>query len=77
MTPGVALKRLESLRDVFEGDAAETKLALLARLDRGRLARAGDVARLHEVLCFLRAYPDDSVLLARVEKMLSGFAARA
>ena len=29
--------------------------------------------QLHEALCFLRAYPDDAAVLARVEEMLAGF----
>ncbi|MBK5106410.1 MAG: hypothetical protein JJE42_19375, partial [Burkholderiales bacterium] len=40
-----------------------------------RSARA--VFRLHELLCFLRAYPDDARVLAQVERMLAGFAGRA
>ena len=37
---------------------------------------ADDVLRLHEVLCFLRAYPDDAEVLDRVEAMLAGFEER-
>ena len=34
------------------------------------------IARLHEVLCFMRAYPDDRRVLDRVESMLGTFADR-
>jgi hypothetical protein len=34
------------------------------------------VWRLHETLCFLRAYPDDAAVLARVERMLDRFERR-
>ncbi len=44
---------------------------------RRALPNASQVRRLHEILCFLRAYPDNSVLLARVEMMLASFARRA
>jgi hypothetical protein len=71
------LKRLEGLKDAYGNDARALKLELLRQLDRRRLATARQVHRLHEVLCFLRAYPDDRALLAQVEQMLAGFAARA
>jgi hypothetical protein len=45
-------------------------------LDRLRLTRPKDVLLLHDVLCFMRAYPDDPDLLAQVERMLADFATR-
>ena len=35
-----------------------------------------EVERLHEALCFLRAYPDDAAVLARTEALLARFARR-
>lgn len=67
------LARLERLKARYGDDAAPRKLDLLRRLEREPLPSAGAVARLHEVLCFLRAYPDSPSLLARVERMLRGF----
>jgi hypothetical protein len=61
----------------FGPEAAGTKLALLKRLARTRLGSARTVRRLHEMLCFMRAYPDDPALLAQVQAMLAGFAGRA
>ena len=71
------LRRLESLSVTFEPEARAAKTELLRDLDRRRLASAGDVLRLHEVLCFLRAYPDDAELLALVERMVAGFTERS
>ena len=71
------MKRLEALKGAFGGEAGRLKLDLLRRLERGRLARAGEVERLHEFLCFSRAYPDNREALGQVERMLSGFGARA
>jgi hypothetical protein len=71
------LGELERSRDHYGADSAEAKLALLCRLERAELRSARAVFRLHEVLCFLRAYPDDGRLLAQVERMLARFAARA
>ena len=71
------LSALERSKDHYGAGCAEAKLALLARLARAKLGSARAVLRLHEVLCFLRAYPDDARLLAEVERMLARFAARA
>lgn len=57
----------------YGAGTAETKLALLAGLEQGELTRAPSVLRLHEVLCFLRAYPDSPQLLRQVERMLAAF----
>ena len=52
------------------------KKACLAVLARRSAGTARSVARLHDALCFLRAYPDDAEVLARVESMLAGFSRR-
>lgn len=70
------LASLERMKDDYRPGAAAHKLALLRELDRARLRTAGQVERLHETLCFLRAYPDDARVAARVERMLRGFARR-
>src|SRR5262245_27927366 len=71
------LAALERIKDRFDAGDAATKLILLARLDRTRLRTPRQVARLHEVLCFMRAYPGEAVVLAAIEHILDGFAARA
>ena len=70
------LSALERTRNRFSEASARAKLALLARLDRARMRGAREVARLHEALCFIRAYPDDARVLGRVERMLARFARR-
>ena len=70
------LSALEKAKHRFGGNNARAKLAMLARLDRARLRRAREVVRLHEALCFMRAYPDDARVLGRVERMLARFARR-
>jgi hypothetical protein len=67
------LDDLEKCRDSYGGGAARRKRALLHVLEKGTLARAKEVLRLHEVLCFLRAYPDDAAILEQVERMLAAF----
>jgi hypothetical protein len=71
------LAALERRRLEFGPEAASTKLALLEQLARASLGSARAVKRLHEALCFMRAYPDNAVLLARVQTMLTRFARRA
>jgi hypothetical protein len=72
-----ALRRLEALQAEFGAGPAERKLGLLGELEHARLGSAAAVARLHECLCFLRAYPDDARVLGRVEALLEGFERRA
>jgi len=71
------LKQLEALKATHGGDAAVRKVELLRELDRLRLARAGEVQSLHEILCFLRAYPDDPEVLRLVDRLLGGFERRS
>jgi len=73
----MSVAKLEKLQKRFGGDAEQRKLALLGELARVRLPSARAVLRLHELLCFLRAYPDGPRLLRQVEDMLAGFACRA
>jgi hypothetical protein len=71
------LRRLERLRESHGAEADARKLELLAPLVRGRLSRASEVLRLHEILCFLSAYPDSPALLRKTGRMLAGFHRRA
>ena len=77
MRAGAAVRELERRRDVFDPAATRRKLELLLFLERARLASFRDVLRLHESLCFLRAYPDNAAVLKRVERMLNAFDRRA
>ena len=74
--PLSALNKLEQLKATYGGHAARRKLEMLQALEKSPLSRAKDVFRLHEVLCFLRAYPDSREVLKEVERMLGSFAAR-
>jgi hypothetical protein len=76
-SPSLLLRRLEATRDAYGPGHARTKLALLRGLERARLRNARDVQRLHEHLCFMRAYPDSRAVLAKVVRMLRRFAARS
>ena len=70
------LKEMEQCRASF-GGMAPRKLAILKDLETISLRRSREVFRLHEVLCFLRAYPDDASVLSQVERMIEGFDSRS
>ena len=71
------LAALERRRLEFGPVVAEEKLALLKQLAHTRLGSARAVMRLHEALCFIRAYPDDAAVLAQVQTMLAAFDRRS
>jgi hypothetical protein len=71
------LRRLERVRDEYSGESSEQKLGLLRQLECRRLRSDGAVHRLHEVLSFLHAYPDDRRVHAQVERMLEAFSGRS
>ena len=71
------LRRLERIKDDYSPEATGRKLNWLRELDRRRLSKAKEVYRLHEVLSFLHAYPDDRRVRARVEQMLKHFSERS
>jgi len=70
------LDRLERLKLEFGQEAARERRLLIERLERTELARARQVERLHEALCFARAYPDDAEVERAAERALARFAAR-
>jgi hypothetical protein len=71
-----ALRALEGARTERGPATAAERLEALDVLASARLATATQVARLHEALCFLRAWPDDELVLAKVESLLARFARR-
>lgn len=72
----VALRRLGRIARRWSPAASEEKRRALRDLARARCESAREVAQLHELLCFLRAYPDDPELLELVEGMLAKFPRR-
>jgi hypothetical protein len=72
-----AIAALERAREAYAPGSGRRKVQLLRLLSRARLRSAREVQRLHELLCFLRAYPDDEGVLAQVETMLARFDRRA
>ena len=71
------LRALDELRNVFREGSGREKRMHMRQLERTRLRTAAEVERLHEMLCFVRAYPDDAPTLASASRMLRAFARRA
>jgi len=71
------LRKLEATRFRYGPGCATLKLKLLSQLRQRMLRSAEAVLRLHEHLCYLRAYPDNRAVYIKVVAMLAGFAARA
>ena len=67
------LARLERWKAVYGPEAAAHTREALETLARARLRNADEVLRLHEALCFLRAYPHDAGVLDLVVEMLERF----
>ena len=76
MTPARALADLAAIRSVYGSPDSRPRIGLLRALERSRLSTAEQVRTLHELLCFLHAYPDDEEVFRQVSRMLEGFAAR-
>jgi hypothetical protein len=68
-----ALEQLLKLKFVFDPRGRRKKLELLARVKADSMPDASSVARLHEHLCFMRAYPDDRRVLKQVKTLLADF----
>jgi len=71
------LRQIDALKNAYGGDAAARKLELLGALNTPSLGSSQAVLRLHEFLCFLRAYPDNQAVLDQAGRMLARFERRA
>ena len=76
MPPARALADLAAIRSVYGSPGSPPRISLLRVLERATLRTTEQVKALHELLCFLHAYPDDEEVFGQVSRMLEGFAAR-
>jgi hypothetical protein len=70
------LDRLDESKRRFDAPARAQSFKLLAELEKRRITAATSLTRFHEILLFMRAYPQGARILRRVEQMLSTFARR-
>ena len=76
MNPKIALNRLAALKTTYGPGSGATRLALVRAACRGRFRTAAQVTLLHELLCFIHAYPDDEQEFAEADRHLRAFHAR-
>ena len=76
MTAQQLVESLEKARLQFGAGQEESLRRLLDDLADARIEDAALLARLHEALLFVRAYPASVAILERAEAELAGFAAR-
>ncbi|MCX6550649.1 MAG: hypothetical protein NTY02_06540 [Acidobacteria bacterium] len=77
MNPLSALNRLAGMKTTYGPGCGSERLPLLRIVARARFRTSAEVAQLHELLCFLHAYPDDARVFAQVHRMLRAFDVRA
>lgn len=70
------LGRLEELKRPADARGRARLRSVLARLSRRGFRDAASLIRFHEILLFMRAYPQGRALLAQTEKILSSFRER-
>jgi hypothetical protein len=70
------LDQLDALKSRFGSRESKSVERILSRLARARFSDAGTLLRYHEILLFLRAYPQSEQILRVAEHELANFAAR-
>jgi len=76
MTPTQALSRLAELRNTYGPGVGAARVSLLLEIEGAGLPTAAQVRALHELLCFLHAYPDDARVFTLVSRMVQLFGSR-
>ena len=75
-TPNSILDQLEELKKRFDPGVIPSIEKTLARLTRQKFNDAEALVRYHELLLFLRAYPQNSRIVNLVDKELASFSRR-
>src|SRR6185503_12425521 len=70
------IDRLDELKNQFTPNAAHRVQRLLAQLARKKIHDTDSLVRYHEILLFLRAYPQNARIVRAVENELCAFADR-
>jgi len=71
------LTALEAVKEQFDENSDQHKAELLDVLAEMRFRSAPELLRFHELLCFMRAYPDGPKVLERVDALLDCFDLRS
>jgi hypothetical protein len=76
MRTAKSIDQLAEMKTQFGSDAAAHTAALLEKFQRTRLREPSDLIRLHEVVLFLRAYPQSARVMRLADEILFAFADR-
>lgn len=69
----VLIKELDNLKTIFNPEATRTKIAVLKAISSMQINGSGSLQAYHDILCFMRAYPDNAGIFKIVEKELQAF----
>ncbi len=64
------------MRDTFGPNVARERASLIRTLGKSRILNPSDLLLYHDLLCFVRAYPDDPSLEKLAERELLAFGKR-
>jgi hypothetical protein len=70
------IDRLDELKNQFTPRTAQRILRLLHQLSHKKISDPDSLVRYHEILLFLRAYPQNATIVRAVENELRAFANR-
>ena len=70
------LKELEKIQNENGNSTAQKLLGILKQLRKRTIDDVYDLLRLHELLLFIRAYPQNAKLVAETESQLQKFSSR-
>jgi len=65
-----SLAEIERQKYASGAAVSDEKLLPLVALEWSQLSGANNVLRLHDLLCFMRDYPDDNEVLTAVERSI-------
>ncbi len=71
------LTELEKAKEQYDKHSEKYKAELLDILSESRFRSASELQRFHELLCFMRTYPDGPGVLKRTERLLDTFERRS
>ena len=74
--PARDIRILSEIKNSFGDKFPLQKTEILSRLSATRITRAAALLDYHESLCYLRAFPDNDIVLKRVESELRTFVTR-
>ncbi len=70
------IESLAGFKSLFSPSDAKRKIAIIEKLRESRIMSPQFLIKYHDTLCFLQAYPDNSLLLKLVDNELVDFAGR-